>query len=62
MAQATVHYLTDDKQGSYCGVTGEFDVFMWGADDGPTTYCASCREGEPEWTHIEDDDIRRMML
>jgi hypothetical protein len=56
------HFLTEDKQGSYCGVTGDTDVFQYGSDTGPTTYCESCREAEPEWTHIEDEDFRRMIL
>lgn len=57
---AAIHYLTEDNTGSYCSVTGDTDVFAYGDDTGPTTYCESCREAEPEWTHIEDDDFRRM--
>lgn len=56
------HFLTEDKQGSYCTDTAEFDVFSYGEDDGPTTYCTACREAEPEWTHIEDEEFNRMAL
>lgn len=58
----TRHLLTEDKQGSYCPVTGEFDIFSYGDDDGPTTYCIACREPEPDWDHIDDDDFLRMSL
>jgi len=54
------HFATEHNTFSICSVTGDTDVFSYGADDGPTTYCESCREGEPEWTFITDEEYRQM--
>jgi hypothetical protein len=51
------HFATKDRTGSICTETGEHDVFSYGADDGPTTYCSECREAEPVWTILPDEEF-----
>jgi len=50
------HFLTEHNNYSYCEATDTHDVHSYGDDKGPTTYCEACREGEPEWEHIEESD------
>jgi hypothetical protein len=59
------HYVTDGNVFSICELTGENDVYVSGetvaSGPQPNDYCSACREVEPEWTHVTDDEYRDLL-
>ena len=58
----TRHYITDDKR-SLCEETGQADVYVSGetvvTGPQPADYCSGCREVEPEWTYLTDEEFTK---
>lgn len=61
-----VHYKTDNNE-SICVQTGQSDVFEYGdtapvsSAGQPSDYCSGCREPEPEWEWVSDDEYRNLL-
>ena len=53
------HFKTTGNVYSICELTGETDVYVSGetvTGMQPNDYCEACREAEPEWIEIEDEE------
>lgn len=51
------HFATADKSQSVCTEFEEFDVMQAGDDTGPTDYCGACREAEPTWEILTEEEF-----
>jgi hypothetical protein len=55
------HFKTSDNEQSYCSEHDEFDVYVSGetVSNGPqpNDYCMACREVEPTWEILSEDEF-----
>lgn len=58
------HFVTDGNIYSICEEKGETDVFAHGdtivTGPQPDSYCTACREADPEWIHLEDEEYFKL--
>lgn len=58
------HFKTESNAYSLCEQTGEADVYVSGetVTNGPqpNDYCSACREVEPEWIIVEDEEYFKL--
>lgn len=61
----TQHYATDGNVYSFCVATGRDDVHTDGSfivtGPQPSDYCSGCGASEPEWEHVEDEQMFKIL-